>query len=363
MRRTTKEPEGKVALKALGVVLGVVLSAVLLLTPFFRFNLKGDGPLLSARFTLGSFLAELPANLPWLIPFALLSGAVIPLRAFQWQATLQNRVPFKERYHLVAIGAFAHNALPGKFGDILRAFLLSRTQGLAFPVALGSVAVCKLLEFAALMLLVALSFLGPFGDTMARFSSGLKVAVGVCLGLVVVVVLLARYASALSAALERRGRFHKAQVFLHHVADGLGTARSLRGMLRALVYSIPPVLAPATAYGLGLSAIGVEGGLFAGIVVLGAIAMGQATPGLPAGTGIYYFVTSWAARNLGASPEDAAAYAMLTHLGTILTQIAVGGVSVWVRKIRWRDLRRSGQVAKETARQELEEASAQPQHA
>ena len=101
----------------------------------------------------------------------LLSASVIPLRALQWQQHASAQaVPFKERYHLVAIGAFTHNALPGKLGDIIRSFLLSRTQRLPFLQCLGSVAVCKLLEFAALMLLVAVSFLGPFGKTMAHFA-------------------------------------------------------------------------------------------------------------------------------------------------------------------------------------------------
>ena len=39
----------------------------------------------------------------------------------------------------------------------------------SFVQSLGSVAVCKLLEFAALMLLVAASFVGPFHDTASRF--------------------------------------------------------------------------------------------------------------------------------------------------------------------------------------------------
>ena len=43
-----------------------------------------------------------------------------------------------------------------------------------FIQALGSVAVCKLLEFAALMLLVAASFLGPFGRILGRFSGALR---------------------------------------------------------------------------------------------------------------------------------------------------------------------------------------------
>jgi uncharacterized protein (TIRG00374 family) len=336
-------------LKVLLGVVGVVLSAALISTAFFRWNLSEPGPLLVPRFSLGEFFRELPGHLPWLIPFLLLSASVIPLRALQWQRTLSKPVPFKERYHLVAIGAFTHNALPGKLGDIIRSFLMARTQRLPFLQCLGSVAVCKLLEFAALMLLVAVSFLGPFAETMSHFERPLKVAVSLCIGLVALVVLLAHYAQPLAQALHRRHRLPRAQHLLQHVSEGLGTARSFQGMAVALFFSIGPVLAPALAYGLALRGLGISGGLFAGAVVLGAIALGQALPGVPAGMGLYYFVTSWAARSLGASEADAAAFSTLTHLGTVLSQVTLGAISVHQRKLRLKDLRRGGSLARQAA--------------
>jgi uncharacterized membrane protein YbhN (UPF0104 family) len=347
---------GRTLLKVLLGVVGVLISVALISTVFYRWNLGGSGPLLTQRFPLREFFRELPGHLPWLIPFLLLSAAVIPLRAIQWQRTLRREVPFKERYHLVAIGAFTHNALPGKLGDIVRSFLMSRTQRLPFLQCLGSVAVCKLLEFAALMLLVAVSFFGPFAETMAHFEKALKVAVSLCVGLVALVVLLAHYAIPLARALHRRHRLPRAQNLLQHVGGGLGTARSFRGMAVALCFSIGPVLAPAVAYGLALQGLGIPGGLFAGAVVLGAIALGQSLPGVPAGLGLYYFVTSWAARSLGASPADAAAFATLTHLGTVLSHVTVGAISVHRRKIRLRDLRRGGSLAREATHHVAHEA-------
>ncbi len=340
---------GKALLKAVLALLGVVLSAVLLSTAFFRWNLKGPGPLLVPRFSLSDFVSDLPGHLVWLIPFMLLSAAIIPLRAVQWQRTLQKRVPFTDRYRLVGIGAFVHNALPGKLGDVTRAFLMSRTQRIPFVQTVGSVAVCKLLEFAALMVLVALSFLGPFAETMSRFQGPMKAAISALVGFVALVLLLAHYSAPLAEWLHRKHRMRRVQGFLNHVHEGLGTARSFRGMGAAFVFSIGPVLASSLAYGLALQGLDIRGGLFAGGVVLGAIALGQAVPGVPAGMGLYYFVTSWAARSLGASPEDAAAFSTLTHLGTVISQVAVGAFSVHKSGLRLKDLRKGGALAKDAA--------------
>lgn len=350
MRRASRPEEGRTVLKVLAGLVGAVLSVLLVSTAFFRWNLGGDGPWLIPRFSFSKFFRDLPGHLRWLVPFALLSASIIPLRAAQWGRTLRKHVPYKERYHLVAIGAFTHNALPGKLGDVIRSFLMSRTQRIPFVQTLGSVAVGKLLEFLALMLLVASSFLGPFAETMSHYAGALRVAVALCVGLVVLVVLLAHYAHDIADWLHRKhNRLPRVQTFLQHTWEGLGTARSFRGMAVALLFSIGPVLAPALGYGLGLQGMGIRGGLFAGAVVLGAIALGQSAPGVPAGMGLYYFVTSWAARSLGAAEEDAAAYATLTHLATVLTQVAVGAVSVHVRKLRLRDLRKGGALARDAA--------------
>lgn len=353
-----KRPTGNIAIKSLLALLGVLISAGLLSTVFFQWSFDGVGPLLTPRFSLQTFAQELPRHLLWMVPFILLSAAIIPLRAVQWQRSLPKKIPLKERYHLVAIGAFANNAIPGKLGDVVRAFLLARTQKLPFLTTIGSIAVCKLLETAALMVLVAVSLLGPFGATAGQFRGALSVAVPVLLGLVALVILLAHFAPQLATSLHRKGRLHRTQEVLIGIGQGLGAARSFRGMFLLLLFSVGPVVAPALGYGLGLRGMGIPGGIWAGPIVLGAIALGQMAIGVPAGLGIYYFVTSWTARNLGASAEDAAAFAVLTHLSTITAQLGVGGISVWLRNLKLSELRRQGREATRELRHVPEDADA-----
>ena len=71
---------GRTWLKVLAVIVGVALSAFLVSSAFFHWNL-GPGPLLTPRFPLERFFADLPSHLVWLIPFMLLSAAILPLRS------------------------------------------------------------------------------------------------------------------------------------------------------------------------------------------------------------------------------------------------------------------------------------------
>ncbi|MHB8875791.1 MAG: lysylphosphatidylglycerol synthase transmembrane domain-containing protein [Myxococcaceae bacterium] len=332
-------------LKKVLPVVGFLIGMALFASVFFKLSFTGLEPQLTPRFDLGAFARQLPKQLPWVLPFIVLTALALPARALQWQSTLARKVPFKERYHLVAIGALVQNVIPGQMGDPFRALAMARTQKLSFVQTFGSVLVCKLLEFVSMLGLVGLSFLGPFSDRLGSFSAALEIALGACVALLILVVLLARYAERLAASLGRHGKWRRTVSFLIEAGAGLSTARSARGLARALLLSVPPVLTSVLGYGLGLQALGVQDGVFGGAVVLGAIVLGRLLPGVPTGPGVYYFLCAGAARLLGVPAIDAAAFAMLTHLSTVGTQLGMGAISMAVRKLRLSELRRSARAA------------------
>jgi glycosyltransferase 2 family protein len=100
------------------------------------------------------------------------------------------------------------------------------------------------------------------------------------------------------------------------------------------------VLASSIAYGLALRHVGIEAYLLGGGLLLGAITLAQFTPGLPIGTGLYYLASAGAARALGASDDQAAAVAVLSHAATALTHLLVGAGSALAHHDRLRDLLR-----------------------
>ncbi|MFN7132228.1 MAG: lysylphosphatidylglycerol synthase transmembrane domain-containing protein, partial [Myxococcales bacterium] len=329
----------------LGVV-GLCVSVTLIASVFFRIQLRPSLQFIP-RFEVGEWVSDLPAHLPWLAVFVVLTALIIPLRALQWRFTLgDNAPPFKARYHAVAIGAFFHNAIPGKLGDIIRSWYLARRAKLPFFHSLASVLVGKLLEFAALIVVVAVSLMIPTGseatgeDSTARLGAAIPVAAGIFAGLLLAVLALGRYSPRWAAALERKNQMPKLRLVLLNLADGMHAMRSPKKAAQAFLASILPVLAPAIAYGVALQALGVPRGLLAGGVVLGAIALGQLAIGLPIGIGMYYALSSWAARALGADPSQAAALALLTHVATFGTQLLVGLCSLLVQKQSLRDLLR-----------------------
>jgi hypothetical protein len=336
-------------LKTVGVVLGVLFTLILGSTAFVDWSFKG-GLHLTPRFSTGDFLEALKGNIDWLLVFVLLSTSMLPLRAIQWQSTLRQPVPFRERWHFVNIGALVHNVIPGNLGDVTRGFLLARTQQLPVVVGLGSVAMCKLLELVTLILLAAAAMLLPFWSGLPQLGSVLRVGVAVCGGLTLVTLSLARFSRPLAGHLPMGPRWNRIKDLLLEVDGGLRTARSARGLGWALFLSFPPNIVASLAYGVGLTALGVKHGLAAGPLVLLLIALGKGTAGMPTGPGMYFLVASWFARALGVPAQDAAAYALLTNVATGVSHWIPGVISLVMRRVHWSELRQQTSLAAEAAR-------------
>lgn len=340
----TPSPPAKkrVGKKILGALLAVAVSTILIGTAFFRPSLEGGFHLVS-RFPLEQWLRDLPSNLWWVALFALFSASMAPLRAWRWGFTLPRPVPpYTDRYHSVALGLLGNNVIPGKLGEALRAISLTRFSDqrgrrLPFAQSLGTILVCKLMDLVALLMLVVASPNGPFfgeGNLMGGGFVGAAIAIP---ALVVGLLAVGRWAPRLADALHAKNRAPKVQLLLRELAVGVAASGSVKRLALGLGATLVAIASVATGYTFSLRGVGVPVGPFAGVFLLGAVTLGQSPPGVPAGMGMYYLSSSWAARLLGATAEQAATIAVLTHLTTVLSHMAVGAASLAIRKVRLRD--------------------------
>jgi hypothetical protein len=212
--------------------------------------------------------------------------------------------------------------------------------------------VAKLLEMGALVM--AIAAVAPFVRTVGSSAGGSTLGRTAVAGLAVVAALgllllaLSRLAPRLAERLRGGQRWPRVVHLLEAVTAGVRGAGSLRRLALGLLAAFGPVAAAGLAYGLALAHAGAPSGVLGGWLLLGALTLGQFTPGLPVGAGVYLFVCSWAARTLGASDAAAAAVAVLSHAGAVIANLAVGSVSAVryrgeLREVlRWRRGARSG---------------------
>jgi hypothetical protein len=328
---------------------------------FFRVTFDHGIPHLAARFDFREWLEQLPSHLPWVIPYMALTASLTALRAIVWGRTLPQPVgaapedrppvPWRSRFHALALGGLVHNALPGHLGVFAASWVLARDGGPPLPAGLASLLLAKLLEFGALFsTTVALAALARLRGVAAVTAAPMLWAGGIAL--VVFVIALGgarRLAPRLGARLARRGKLPRLVAVLNAVAGGLVAVGSPRRLLAGWALAFMPVLAAALAFALALRHVGGESFLLGGGLLVGAVTFAQMTPGLPSSVGLYYFACTATARALGVPDEAAAALAALSSLASGATYILVGLAAAVARREGLRDILRVRAAVRESA--------------
>jgi uncharacterized protein (TIRG00374 family) len=131
------------------VVVGLVLSAVAIALLLRSIDLS------EALRALGR------ARVGWLVAAFLTTTVSYYLRALRWGVLLAPRTPSASRlFGVTMVGFLAINALPARLGELVRAYVLARTERISTATVLGSVAFERILDVGVLILFWALSL--PF---------------------------------------------------------------------------------------------------------------------------------------------------------------------------------------------------------
>jgi glycosyltransferase 2 family protein len=226
----------------------------------------------------------------WIALGMLFDVAGYVVQGIRWELLLRpfRKVPVSRTVRAIFVGLFANMLLPLRPGELLRTYLLNKTEKIGFGNVLGSVGVERLIDMVvATSALGAASVFVPLPPHFKKAADALGVVafvlVAVLLGAVVYFELTLGNKSPKSPPSTRWGaKFMAALVGLHK----MGTAPSF--YLAVLTSTLTPALqvlglwAVMQAYGLPLS-------LPAAVVVLLVINIGVSLPSAPANVGSYQF--------------------------------------------------------------------------
>ena len=128
--------------------LGVLISAV-----FLYFALKG--------LNLGEFWQSVKsANYWWIIPGVAVFFVGLWVRAWRWHYLLKpiKKIPTKVMFPITCIGYMGNNIYPARAGEVLRAVVLKRREGVPVSASLATVIVERIFDGVVMLGFV---FLNP----------------------------------------------------------------------------------------------------------------------------------------------------------------------------------------------------------
>jgi uncharacterized protein (TIRG00374 family) len=307
---------------------------------------------------LEEFLEHVKGARIWpLITAVILATLTFPARLFRWRLLLRrpDGGPFSYRslWHAVAIGFAANNLLPFRAGELLRTYAISRLAPTRLTSALSSIAVERVFDSLAVVLLLTIALFLP-GMPADVTISGVSIAqaamvAGVASGLALVVAgLVVAFPLAAEGVVRRVIRAERVADRIVKVIEGLREGMSaLKNPARFVgvaLWSVGIWLLNGFAFYVGFAVFDIPVNYAGALLLQGVLVFGIAVPLAPGFVGAFEAVIRAVLSIYGIPPGQSLSFALTYHAATFLPITLLGLWSFMVTGMKLGQFR-SGQPA------------------
>jgi uncharacterized protein (TIRG00374 family) len=299
------------------------------------------------------WLALQTARYSFVVLSLVLFVMTIVLRGLRWSVLTQGRLSTWECFWLFNIGFLFNDILPARLGEIARAFLAGRKQGMYFSSALSSIVVERLFDMVSVVVLFGIVLIGldlPGWATGAGTGMGIIAVVGI-----LILAFAARYPE---GALRLGARLlslipgitvERASAFLQPFVEGLGGVSSLRTFAAGMGLSIFAWLVSGfNAWVLMLAFWrSSEVPLVMGQLAVAAAGLGIAVPAAPSGVGPFHAAVIGVLTAVGYNADVSRSYAFVLHAMNVVVTALFGGLGLMREGVSFGEVARVAQSLRE----------------
>jgi len=313
------------------VLLGFVITAVLL-----WWVLKGV--------PFSEVWAEIHGADFWLLGLAVAIGYSNYLfRSMRWGVLLQPicpRTSLRSRFAAMNIGFMATNIIPGRVGEVVRPYAISRMEPVSVSGAFGSLVVERFLDSLtiAALLFVAIAAPGfPENPVLRGVSLGVWIR-GVLLllgALLLLMTFLLVFPRPLVRGAERAARFlpekaaRLAVDVLEAFLDGLKVFQSPALLVKAVVWSVAIWLWQSLSFWVAFMAFGIHVGFDVALFVNATVALAVAVPAAPGFIGTFQAGVLAGLGVYGVPEAAAIALSLGFHVAAFIPVTLIGLFYAW----------------------------------
>ena len=292
------------------------------------------------------------ANLWWLLPGIAVYFVGVWARAWRWHYLLKplKAIPTNAMFPIVTIGYMGNNIYPARAGEVLRAFILRRKQGVPVSASLATIVVERIFDGVVMLMFVIfnLNGLAALSHDSGFVGSIRSVAVW---GTVAFAVALAVFLLAAMFPHQSLGLFHRFAEplipirFRPRVAGmltsfwtGLEALRSPLSILMVFLTSVVIWLLETAKYWFVMFAFnfsGYTGGFFGLMLMNGIVNLATTIPSAPGYVGTFDAPGIAVLTAYGLNAEIAAAYTLTLHAALWLPITALGAFFMTREGLRW----------------------------
>ena len=301
------------------------------------------------------------ANYWWILPGIAVYFIAVWVRAWRWHYLLGpiKKIPTKVMFPVTCIGYMGNNIYPARAGEVLRAVVLKRREGVPISASLATIIVERIFDGVVMLAFVFVNLpdLAKLSTLDSGFLGNIQslalIGIGIFLGALVIFLLAAMFPKVtirigqwfIDRLLPMRIR-EKTTGIMHRFLDGLASLRSPFNILMVFVTSVVIWLLETVKYWFVMHAFTFTVSFFALMLLNGIANLATTIPSAPGYIGTWEAVTKAVLVAFGVGGSEALGYAVVLHVALWLPITLLGAYFMTREGIKWNDtLRKETQVS------------------
>lgn len=309
-------------------LLGLLISAA-----FLFFALRG--------LKLDEFWQQVQqANYWWLIPSVTVYFVGVWVRTWRWHYMLRplKVISLKKLFPVVCIGYAGNNIYPARAGEILRAYMLKKQEGVSVSANLATVVVERI--FDGLVMLAFVIFTLPFANFGSTYNNYVLLFSALFGGALAIFLFMATRPDWTNRIVEQLlplfvpARFHeKVHDVVSHFLSGLASLRSGRDVLMIFITSIFIWLLETLKYWFIMQAFPFNVSFAVLMLMNGIVNLATTLPAAPGYIGTFDGPGIAVLRAFGVEQSVATGYTLVLHVALWLPITLLGLYYLWQTRL------------------------------
>lgn len=307
------------------------------------------------------------ANLIWLVPGVAVYFLAVWGRTWRWHYMLRpiKVIPLRKLFPIVVIGYMGNNVYPFRAGEVIRAYVLYKNEGVKVSASLATVIVERIFDGLVMLMFVfaALPF-APITEPWLRnvIIFGTIVFFGALIVFLFMAIrpVFARKTYSAIFALFPTTLGAKLTGIADHFMEGLESLRSPRDLLMTFVTSIFIWLTETVKYWFVLQAFpelasNPQITFFVLMIMTAVVNLATTIPSAPGYIGTFDGPGIQVLKTFGANPDLAAGYTLVLHVALWLPITLLGAFYLVREGLSWRSFSEASKAVEQ--QQQVEQKS------
>ena len=291
------------------------------------------------------------ANYIWLVPGIGVYFVGVWVRAWRWHYLLGpiKKIPTKTMFPITTIGYMGNNIYPARAGEVLRAVILKRREGVSISASLATIIVERIFDGVVMLAFVfvnlgELAKLTGASGFVGNIQQVALIGTGVFLGALSVFLVAAMFPHATAKvglwSIEHftPKRLHTKIIgFMNKFLDGLASLRSPFNVLMVFFTSVIIWLLETGKYWFVMHAFDFSVSFFALMLMNGIVNLATTIPSAPGYIGTFDAPGIAVLTTYGVDQATAAGYTLTLHVALWLPITLLGAYYLAREGIKWSD--------------------------